>query len=117
MSTGVAERAIRRVDAVLGGLGLLVLCLAYCLPGHPSARVAWVDVAAHVGLFAAVAWGGWLALHRAWVFAVMAVLGLVLEVVQWWIGGYPRVEWMDVLANVGGVSLAALLSPRHRRSS
>ena len=117
MSTGVAERPARRVEAGLGGAALLALCIAYCLPGHPSARVAWMDLAAHVGLFALVAAGGWLALRRGWVFVVVAALGLVLEIVQWRVGGYPRLEWTDILANEAGVTLATLLPRTRHRSS
>ncbi|UGB38284.1 hypothetical protein [Frateuria soli] len=104
----MAEPAGRRVGVVLGGLGLLALSVAYCLPGHPSTRVGWLDVAAHVGLFALVATGGWLALRRGWTFVLVGALGLVLEIVQWRVGGYPRIEWPDILANEAGVALATL---------
>jgi hypothetical protein len=33
-------------------------------------------------------------------------------VAQWRIGGYPRIEWPDILANWAGLVLAALWSWR-----
>ena len=108
--------APRRVVAVLGGAALLALSVLYCLPGHPSARVSGWDAASHVALFAVVTWLGWRLLRQVWPFVLMAGLGVVLEVVQWRVGGYARLEWPDVLANEAGVALALLLRALfHRR--
>ncbi|MCX7515323.1 hypothetical protein [Frateuria sp. STR12] len=106
--------APRPVIAVLGGAVLLALSVLYCLPGHPSTHMSGWDEAAHVALFGVVAWvGGWL-LRKAWPFALMAALGVLLEVVQWHLGGYARLEIPDILANEAGVALAYLL---RRKSS
>ncbi|MDB6162921.1 MAG: hypothetical protein JWL98_353, partial [Xanthomonadaceae bacterium] len=38
-----------------------------------------------------------------------AVLAALLEVLQWRIGGYPHIEWRDILANEVGLVLAVVL--------
>lgn len=92
-------------------LGLGVMSLLYCWPGHPSAHGLGLDALAHVALFAGVAPLCWLGVQR-WPVALclMATLGLVLEVVQWLIGGYAQIEWADVAANALGTALGFALS-------
>jgi hypothetical protein len=51
-----------------------------------------------------------------WAVAALGCLGVLLEIVQWWVGGYPRVEAADILTNEAGVALGAtLLWMRQRR--
>lgn len=99
----------RRAGAIAGGIGLMLVSVLYCLPMHPSSHRSGLDVASHVLLFALIAGLGWLVARRAWMFTVVAALGVVLEVVQWRVGGYPRVEMADILANEGGVVLAGVV--------
>jgi hypothetical protein len=94
----------------------VLLSALYCLPGHSSAGAAPLDALAHSVLFAGLGlWFGWLAGGGAWVIAPLAALGALLEVVQWWVGGYARIEVADILANEAGVALALLWLRSRRR--
>jgi len=99
-----------RVAITLGCIGVLLLSAIYCLPNHPSAgSAALTDAIMHVALFAAIGgWFGWFAGARGRVFVPLAVLAVLLEVGQWWIAGFPGVEWHDVIANEAGVALSLL---------
>ena len=99
----------RRMSVVLAGTVLLVLSVLYCLPSHPSTHRGALDMAAHVLLFAGMGVFGWAALRSHGLFAALALLGALLEVVQWWFGGYPHIERADILGNELGVLLAWLL--------
>lgn len=99
----------RRAGVVLGAVGLLVVSVVYCLPGHPSAHRGWLDALSHVGLFGLIGALAWLMVRRAWMLVVVALLGVALEVIQWRLGGYPHVELADILANEAGVALAGLV--------
>jgi hypothetical protein len=94
-----------RIAIALGCIGLLVLSAVYCLPNHPSAGNAAVsDAIVHVALFAAIGgWFGWFAGLRARVFIALGLLAALLEVAQWRIAGFPRVEWHDVIATRVGL--------------
>ena len=89
---------------------LVVLAVAYSWPGHPSAGQRWVlDIVLHVGLFALLGliWG--IAPRgRAYRLAALAVMAALLEVLQWWLGGYQYIEIMDVVSNEIGVAVAVL---------
>lgn len=102
------QRDSRR--ALFGALGLLALCVVYCLPQHPSAGASpLLDAVAHAALFAGVGlWFGRHVGHGVRVFGPLLALAALLEVAQWRIGGYPRIEWPDILANWAGLVLAAL---------
>ena len=99
-----------RHPAALGSAGLLVLSGLYCLPQHPSAgHAVGLDALAHITLFTGVGlWFGWFAGHGLRVFIPLLAVAALLEVLQWGIGGYPRIEWPDILANWAGLVLAAL---------
>jgi hypothetical protein len=91
----------------------------YCLPRHPSAGdSAMLDALAHIVLFTGIgAWFGRFVGRRARVFMPLLGLAALLEVLQWQIGGYPRIEVADILANAAGLGLAwALLQRRHRKT-
>ena len=89
-------------------LAVVVLALfsvLYCLPWHPSAGKAfgW-DALLHVLVFACFGWGGarwWGGTGRG--LAGLLLVGVMLELAQWSLGGYPRPEWGDAAANVAGV--------------
>ena len=105
--------------AALGCAGLLVLSGLYCLPHHPSAgHAVALDALAHIALFTGVGlWFGWFAGHGVRVFMPLFVVAALLEVLQWGIGGYPRIEVADILANAAGLGLAwALLQRRHLKA-
>ena len=97
--------------SALSVVGLLALAVAYALPRHPSAGTAVaLDAIVHAALFAGIGlWFGWLAGRRAWVFLLLATLAALLEVVQWWLGGYPQLEWRDILANEIGLGFALMV--------
>jgi hypothetical protein len=99
-----------RHPAALGCAGLLMLSGLYCLPRHPSASdSAMLDALAHVALFTGIgAWFGRFVGRRARVFIPLIGLAALLEVAQWRIGGYARIEWPDIIANEAGLALAAL---------
>jgi hypothetical protein len=108
-----------RLTTSLGCIGLLLLAVAYCLPQHPSAgHAVALDVLAHIALFTGVGlWFGWFGGHGGRVFMPLLAVAALLEVLQWWIGGYPRIEVADILANAAGLGLAwALLQRRHRKT-
>lgn len=99
--------APRGTKRVLASVMLAVLCVAYVWPDHLSAgRDVPLDVLFHVGFFAVCGVG------LAWAFArcrplwALAALGLALEIVQWRIAGFARIEWGDVASNEGGVLVA-----------
>lgn len=99
-----------RARAVGAGFGLLALSVVYCLPGHPSAGHAQLlDAALHAGLFAGLGLAVGVLLQRGWPLAALAILAELLEVVQWWVGGYARIEIADILANEAGLVLAGVL--------
>ena len=100
-----------RMRAACACLGLLALSVLYCLPGHPSAgRAVALDGALHVALFAGIGLAaGALLPRRWWPLAALAVLAELLEVAQWWFGGYPRIELADIVANEAGLALAGVL--------
>jgi hypothetical protein len=103
---------------LLGALGLLALCVVYCLPHHQSAgHRPLLDAALHAIAFTGIGlWFG-LAGGRKRVFVFLVVLAALLEVLQWRIGGYPRIEVADILANAAGLGLAwALLQRRHKKT-
>lgn len=109
--TTVLGRQLKlRHPAALGCTGLLVLSALYCLPRHPGAGGSLLfDAVAHAALFAGVGlWFGRLVGHGVRVFGPLLALAALLEVAQWRIGGYPRIEWPDILANWAGLVLAAL---------
>lgn len=95
----------------IGFAGLALLAALYCLPDHPSAgKAAILDAALHVLLFGAVTFAFARLVGSATVaVGTLAVLGALLEVIQWWIGGYLRIEVADIVANEIGVAVAALL--------
>lgn len=115
---GLRARLRFKDERVVGGnrnrliafAGLILLSALYCLPGHPSAgSVVALDVFLHIALFASAAVGfGLLTGSRGWAVATVAALGALLEVGQWWLGGYPRIEGADILSNEAGVALAAM---------
>lgn len=92
------------------GLGLLALSVVYCLPGHPSAgHAVALDTALHMALFAGLGLtAGMLFPRRWWPMAALALLAALLEVVQWWVSGYPRIEIPDILSNEAGLVLACV---------
>lgn len=101
-----------------GCIGLALLSAFYCFPFHPSAGSATaLDAAVHVAFFSGITFGfARFVGSGRWAVATLACLGVLLEVVQWWVGGYPRVEVADIVANEAGVALAAaLLWTRKRR--
>jgi hypothetical protein len=103
----------------LSYLGLLLLAAAYCLPQHPSAgHAVGRDVLAHIALFTGVGlWFGWFAGRGVRVLIPLLAVAALLEVLQWGLGGYPRIEVADILANAAGLGLAwALLQRRHRKT-
>jgi hypothetical protein len=103
----------------LGCIGLLLVAVAYCLPQHPSAgHAVALDVLTHIALFTGVGlWFGWFAGHGVRVFMPLLAVAALLEVLQWGIGGYPRIEVADILANAAGLGLAwALLERRYRKT-
>jgi hypothetical protein len=103
----------------LGFTGLLTLSALYCLPHHPSAgHDAALDVLVHIALFTGVGlWFGWFAGRGVRVFIPLLAVAALLEVLQWWIGGYPRIEVADIAANAAGLGLAwALLQFRHLKT-
>lgn len=90
--------------SALSVVGLLAVAVAYALPRHPSAGTPVLDAVIHAALFAGMGlWFGWLAGRRAWMFLLLAGLAALLEVVQWWLGGYPQLEWRDIVANEVGL--------------
>jgi hypothetical protein len=102
-----------------GFFGLIVLAIAYCLPVHPSAsNSSALDVLTHIALFTGVGlWFGWFAGHGVRVFMPLLAVAALLEVLQWGIGGYSRIEVADILANAAGLGLAwALLERRYRKT-
>lgn len=103
---------------IIGCCGLVLLSVLYCLPGHPTAGGDTIlDVLLHAGLFAGIGLGlGWFTARGRWVIALLIVLASLLEVVQWWIAGYARIEVADILANELGVALAAGLLGGNRGS-
>ena len=104
---------------LLGALGLLALCVVYCLPHHPLAGYCpSLDAALHVIAFTGIGlWFGWFAGHGLRVFIPLLAVAALLEVLQWGIGGYPRIEVADILANAAGLGLAwALLQRRHMKT-
>ncbi len=114
---------LRTVRWVTGLLGLAALSALYCMPWHASAKAPWWDVGSHVLLFLAIGlWFGTLARRRWRVLAALAAIGLVLELVQRWLGHFARVEWLDVASNEAGLALAwgiltgARLAPWSKRS-
>ena len=98
---------------------LLAFSVVYCLPAHPSAGRAWgLDVLAHVGVFAGLAWGSARGLGGGRALLVgLIVLGAGLEGLQWWLGRYPRLEWLDLAANVAGVGLGWGVAVARRRGA
>jgi len=96
---------------------MALLSVVYCLPRHPSAGSAHaLDAVLHVTLFACI--GAWFCRYigrNVTVILPLLFLGAGLEVLQWRIGGYARIEWPDILANQAGVLLGAVLT-RWRRS-
>jgi hypothetical protein len=109
-----------RLTTSLSCLGLLVLAAFYCLPQHPSAGHAVVlDALAHIALFTGIGlWFGWFVGHDVRVFIPLLAVAALLEVLQWGIGGYPRIEVADILANAAGLGLAwALLRGRRMKAS
>jgi hypothetical protein len=110
---------LQHLTTSLGCIGLLLLAVAYCLPQHPSANHAvTLDVLAHIALFTGIGlWFGWFGGHGVRVFIPLLAVAALLEVLQWWIGGYPRIEVADILANAAGLGLAwALLQRRHMKT-
>ena len=108
-----------RLTTSLSCIGLLLLAVAYCLPQHPTAgHAVALDALAHIALFAGIGlWFGWFAGHGVRVFLPLLAVAALLEVLQWWIGGYPRIEVADILANAAGLGLAwALLRRRHLKT-
>ena len=109
---------MRRSAVVLGYAGLIVLSALYCLPLHPSARaLALLDVLVHAALFAGI--GVWFDRYvgrSGRTFIPLMALAALLEVAQWWICGYARIEWPDILANEAGLVLALLWSWRRPAS-
>jgi hypothetical protein len=103
--------------AIIGCTGLVLLSIAYCLPGHPSAGDAVpLDALSHVALFAGIGlWFGWLTRRGARAAAPLVALAALLEVLQWWLGGYARIEVADIAANEAGVALALVLLWLRRR--
>lgn len=109
---------LQRATIGMGCAGLVLLSVAYCLPKHPSAGGAsFLDVVLHILLFVGVGlWFGWFAGRGARVFVPLILLALLLEALQWYIGGYPRIEWGDVVSNEAGLGCAwILLRPLDRR--
>ena len=101
-----SRRCLRRRLRWLAVLGLAVVSLLYCWPGHPSAHGLASDGLAHVLLFMGMGPLCWFCVRR-WPGAVLLAggLGLVLELVQWRLGGYAQVEWADVAANGLGAAM------------
>jgi VanZ family protein len=103
----------------IGCAGLILLSTVYCLPAHPSAgRAIVLDAVLHAGLFFLV--GAWFgrAGGRSWrVFLCLAALAAVLELLQWRLGRFARVEWADVAANEAGLVLAWWVSGWWRRAA
>jgi hypothetical protein len=106
-----------RHRVVFACFGLLVLSVLYCLPGHPSAgRAVWLDGALHVALFAGIGLAAGALMRRHWwPLAALAILAELLEVLQWWFGGYAQIEVSDILGNEAGLVLAGVLLWRWRR--
>lgn len=103
----LASNALR-----IGCAGLLLLSAFYCLPGHPSAGHALLlDGLVHAGLFLGIGlWFGWAA-PRTWpVWLGLAAFAAVLELLQWWLGHFARIEWLDIATNEAGLAMAWLLT-------
>ena len=97
---------------ILGVAGLLLLSWAYCQPGHPSAGRSWLlDAGLHVGLFGVVGFC-WARIAGRGARATLALLALavVLEVLQWWRGGYAALEYVDIACNVVGAWIGRWLA-------
>jgi hypothetical protein len=95
----------------LGCIGLLLLSVLYCLPGHPSAgNVVALDALAHVGVFLGV--GLWFGGSGARDLRAFAAL---LEVAQGQLGRFPHVEWADIAANEAGLAMAWAILGGSRR--
>ena len=59
------------------------------------------------GLFLGIGlWFGWAGRCTWRAFAGLALLAAMLEVVQWRLGHFERVEWADIVANEAGLVLA-----------
>ena len=109
----------RTLRSVLAAALVIAGSVAYCYPGHPSfGGHALLDALAHAGVFlVAGLWTGRRAGGRVRWFSGLAALALLLEVLQWRIGGYARVEWVDVAANEAGLAAAWLRTRSGRMSS
>jgi len=92
------------------GLGLLVFLSLTPLPHHVL-HFAFGDKVEHIAAFACVqAWFSQLYVsrrRRLMLLLVFMVAALALELGQRLIGGYPQLEWGDVLASWCGLLLAA----------
>lgn len=101
----------------LAGLALLAFSALYCLPGHLSVGHAsgW-DALLHVAVFAALGWGLMRWLGRVGPWLALILLGAGLEVLQWRLGGYARLEWGDLVCNEVGVVIAWMASRLQRRA-
>lgn len=100
----------------LGTLTALVACVLYCLPWHPGAgNFIVLDFLLHIGFFVGLALLLAPIRRPAWVFAALAVLAVLLEVLQWRIVGFDQLEWNDILANEAGVAVAAAVRGVLRR--
>ena len=104
-----------RAGRVLGVLVVLAVSVVYCLPGHPDVHGTWMDPAAHIVLFLALA-AVLVPLHKpAWTLAALALLGFALEVIQWRVVGFAHLEWGDIASNEAGVALAAVIAFLRKR--
>lgn len=100
----------RKAMLAIGWLVVLLISIGYCLPGHPSVRQAGGDALAHVLLFGAIgAWFGGVA-RSTWAFVPLTAVAVLLEIVQWHIGGYAHIEYGDIAANVAGLALALVVT-------
>ena len=106
------ELALWPLWAALGvlGLGLLVFLSLTPLPHHVL-HFTFGDKLEHIAAFACVqAWFSQLYVsrrRRLILLLVFMVVALALELGQRLIGGYPELEWGDVLASWCGLLLAA----------
>jgi len=97
---------------MVGALGLAALVYLSLTPlPHHVVHVAEGDKLEHIAAFACIQlWFSQLysaPSHRRLLLVVFLTLALGLEVGQRLIGGYPQLEWGDVLASWGGLLLAA----------
>jgi VanZ family protein len=99
---------------VLGGLGLAaVITVLSLMPAHHLPEAGLSDKVEHILAYVALAfWFGGITARRSygWLASILIVYGVLIELLQAWMGWGRHADLYDVVADAAGIATGLLLA-------